>query len=198
MYVSSFFIEHIACVRLRLGFRLLTSRFLLNILRKSNNLDNFLQLHEMNSKGYDARSVTNRLLLLARQEERWFTPLQILKLVYYCQGWGLAIFDTRLFYQEIQAWRYGPVIPAIYHAAKKYVDGPITEQLDAQKANFDEQDIALIEAVYLKYGKYTGKQLITLTHKPGTPWDQIWSIRTTDHDVIPIEVIQDYFVKLKG
>lgn len=152
----------------------------------------------MIEKDYDARAVANHLLSLARNDDKWFTPLQVLKLTYYCQGWGLAIFDARLFYQEIEAWRYGPVVPAIYHAAKKYVDGPITERLDARRAVFDEQDLALFEAVYLKYGNYQGKQLITLTHKPGSPWDQIWSNRTTDHDIIPIGVIKDYFVKLKG
>ena len=154
--------------------------------------------NEMIEKGYDARAVANRLLSLARNDDRWFTPLQVLKLAYYCQGWGLAIFNSRLFSQEIEAWRYGPVVPAIYQGAKRYVDGPITERLHAQRAAFGEQDLALIEAVYLKYRKYQGKQLITLTHKPGTPWDQIWSNRKTDHDIIPIGVIKDYFVKLKG
>ena len=149
-------------------------------------------------KRHDARAVANQLLSLARNDDRWFTPLQVLKLAYYCQGWGLAIFNSRLFYQEIEAWRYGPVVPAIYQEAKKYVDGPITEPLYAQRTVFDEQDLALVEAVYFKYRKYQGRQFITLTHKPGTPWDQIWSKRKTDHDVIPIGVIRDYFVKLKG
>ena len=160
--------------------------------------DALMDANVMIQKGHDARAVANHLLTLARNDDRWFTPLQVLKLVYYCQGWGLALFNSRLFYQEIEAWRYGPVVPAIYQEAKRYVDNPITEYLYAQRSVLDEQDLALVNAVYLKYGQYQGKQLITLTHKPGSPWDQVWSNRITDHDIIPIEVIQDYFIELKG
>ena len=147
---------------------------------------------------HDARAVANQLLSLARKDDKWFTPLQILKLSYYCQGWSLAIFNSILFYQEIEAWRYGPIVPAIYQEAKIYVDNPITEHIYAQRSIFDEQDLTIVNAVYLKYGKYNGKQLITLTHKSGSPWDQIWSNRITDHDIIPTKIIQGYFIGLQG
>jgi uncharacterized phage-associated protein len=42
--------------------------------------------------------------------------LKLQKLVYYAQGFNLALFDGNpLFDEEIQAWTHGPVVPALYH-----------------------------------------------------------------------------------
>ena len=150
----------------------------------------------MKIKQYDARAVANYLLYLARLDEKWFTPLQVLKLVYYCQGWSLARLDTRLFRQEIQAWRYGPVVYDVYKEVKQYVDGPVPKDINAQKANLGGYEKGLIRKVYRRYGRLKGVELISLTHLPGTPWHQVWSNRKSDRDIIPIEMMQEYFKQL--
>lgn len=149
----------------------------------------------MNNTAKDARAVANHLIALARNDDKWFTPLQILKLVYYCQGWTLSLFDgERLFRQEIEAWRYGPVVPDVYHKAKIYVEGPITKSLPViSTRKFSPMEDKLIAAVYHKYGNYSGTQLIKLTHLPESPWHKIWTNRKSDNDVIPVDVIQKYF-----
>ena len=68
---------------------------------------------------HDARAVANRLLQLAEEDGNQLTVMQILKLVYFCHAWTLALYDRPLIEQPIEAWRYGPVIPDVYHSFKK-------------------------------------------------------------------------------
>ena len=39
--------------------------------------------------------------------------LKLQKLVYYAQGFALALFDKPLFSERIEAWIHGPVYPAV-------------------------------------------------------------------------------------
>ncbi|WP_131993555.1 type II toxin-antitoxin system antitoxin SocA domain-containing protein [Dokdonella fugitiva] len=40
--------------------------------------------------------------------------MQLLKLVYLCHAWTLGLLGRPLLREEVQAWRYGPVFPALY------------------------------------------------------------------------------------
>jgi uncharacterized phage-associated protein len=42
------------------------------------------------------------------------STMKLEKLVYYAQAWYLARHDEPLFAEEIQAWREGPVAPALF------------------------------------------------------------------------------------
>jgi uncharacterized phage-associated protein len=48
------------------------------------------------------------------------TPMKLIKLVYLAHGWYLGIKGEALINEEIQAWKYGPVIESLYHAFKRY------------------------------------------------------------------------------
>ena len=51
--------------------------------------------------------------------------LKLQKLVYYAQGFYLAIHDRPLFDDAICAWEHGPVVPSLYRRYKKYGSGGI-------------------------------------------------------------------------
>ena len=66
-----------------------------------------------------AVDVARYLVLLAStesdgpaQEADCLTNLRLQKLLYYVQGWSLGERGRPMFREEIQAWRYGPVVPA--------------------------------------------------------------------------------------
>ena len=42
------------------------------------------------------------------------TAMKLEKLVYYCQCWHLARAGQALFSDPIEAWKQGPVVPALY------------------------------------------------------------------------------------
>ena len=98
--------------------------------------------------------------------------MKVLKLVYISHGFNLAIFDTPLIKEKVQAWQYGPVIPELYFRLKTNdLDTISVFYDDVQRLERDENTTKLLDAVYTKYGKYDGIQLSNLTHQKKTPWD---------------------------
>jgi uncharacterized phage-associated protein len=61
----------------------------------------------------------------ARQEENDMTNLKLNKLLYYAQGVFLARAGRPLFADDIEAWSFGPVVPAVYQRYKICGKNPI-------------------------------------------------------------------------
>ena len=144
---------------------------------------------------HDARSVANKLIEVGVNELEPFTPLQIIKLVYICHGWMLGLYEQKLIKQSVYAWRYGPVVPDIYHALKQNRMNGVTERLSVKSANFNEYESDIIKQVIDVYGNLTGIQLSQITHAEGTPWYQVW----TKHGInsrIPNKLIQRHYFEL--
>ena len=68
----------------------------------------------------NAQTVADDILKLAKRRGMVLTPMQLMKLVYIAYGWYLAMHNARLFDDRIEAWKYGPVIPNLYHATKHF------------------------------------------------------------------------------
>ena len=65
------------------------------------------------------------------------TPMKMQKLLYFLQGWHLAITGEPVIEEKFSAWQYGPVEENLYHMLKKYRGMPITAYLtdeDSQQA----------------------------------------------------------------
>lgn len=121
--------------------------------------------------------VAEKLLELAKARGQTLTPMQLLKLVYICHGFSLGLFGRPLLIHNAEAWMFGPVIPELYHAIKKYKSSPVklVAPCTAERTELDENDTKLIEIVFQKYGKLTGMQLSRLTHAKGSPWSKTWT-----------------------
>lgn len=117
-----------------------------------------------------ASNVANAFILLEDNNEGdGLTNLKLQKLVYYAQGFYLAIFDAPLFDEAIEAWTHGPVVPELYQAYKQYgkTPVPIAEGFDMNV--LEEDEFSLIEEVYRVYGQFSAWQLRDMTHEE-TPW----------------------------
>lgn len=141
-----------------------------------------------------AATVANHLLSIAKEESVPLTPLKLMKLVYLCEGWSLALRKDSLIREEVEAWQYGPVIPALYHVIKSYRASPV-EQVGSSVESMDAEQKDLIASVYAAYKHLTGIQLSDLTHQPGTPWSQSFS-KNSRNTTIPTSLIRDHFVDL--
>jgi len=104
------------------------------------------------------------------------TPMQVLKLVYLAHGWMLGIHGRPLVSDDIEAWTYGPVIPVLYEAIRRYRSGPVASVEGAVPLSLDQAEQDVIAQVCDIYGRRTGMELSQLTHQEGSPWDQVWSI----------------------
>lgn len=155
---------------------------------------------------YDARAVANQFLALAAVAERPLDPLKIQKLVYLAHGWHLAVVGTPLIQNEIRAWKYGPVIPDLYFAFRRFGGSPITEPISgfdnlvgSDPVDNPEASKCIIDAIWSTYGELSGVQLSSLTHQPQTPWFEVWNnCKRQGEDPIPNSLMKQYFERELG
>lgn len=107
------------------------------------------------------------------------TPMKLVKLVYIAHGWHLGIKSEPLLSEVTQAWKYGPVIPSVYHSFKKYGNSQVTSlELDLSTMTYpevtDPETITFLNKIWDVYSKFSGLQLSTMTHQDNTPWSNIW------------------------
>lgn len=144
----------------------------------------------------DTMTVANRFLALARERRDTLTPMQLLKLVYIAHGWMLGLYGVPLIRDEIQAWQYGPVIPRLYNAVRRYRSQPIDELIPSRATEaLQRYEESVVKQVYDIYGRMSGPALSRLTHASGTPW--ALTFRDGTHGiVIPNDIIEDHYQRL--
>ena len=148
-----------------------------------------------NSQAHDARAIANVLIRGGLDAGQPRDPLQIVKLTYLCHGWMLGLYGRALSRQSVEAWRYGPVIPIVYHEVKRYGRRFIINELSVSDKSFDELEYDLIDQVSSVYGQFTGIELSQLTHARGTPWHMIWYGKGQNSE-IPDALIKNHFAAL--
>lgn len=140
-------------------------------------------------------AAAEHVLWLRRQANADTTPMHILKIVYVCHGWMLAVHDAPLITEPVEAWTYGPVVPTIYHEYKKYGAQSIPDAGMDHVDVFGDRERELVAVIEEAYRPYTAVQLSALTHKPGTPWD-ITRRNFGIGAVIDNKLIQQHFKEL--
>jgi uncharacterized phage-associated protein len=91
--------------------------------------------------------------------------LKLHKLLYYAQGWHLIWADRPLFREPIVAWVNGPVVRELWVDERHERGRPRPQGLDGD-------ELRTIEYVVERYGRFSGKDLIRLTHAED-PWRDV-------------------------
>jgi uncharacterized phage-associated protein len=96
--------------------------------------------------------------------------LKLQKLVYYAQGFYLAIMDSPLFNEKIEAWEHGPVCVPLYHRYKEFGSDAIDIPYDVDAYGiFDKKTHEILDMVHKYYGQFSAWKLRNLTHED-IPW----------------------------
>jgi uncharacterized phage-associated protein len=116
------------------------------------------------------------------------TNLKLQKLLYYAQGFHLAIFDEPLFPEPLEAWSHGPVVSGVYHHYKEFGSNPIPpEELDFTL--FSEDQVEFLNDIYNTFGQYSAWKLREMTHDE-PPWKDAY-----DEDVPGIVITHEALIK---
>ncbi|HEY8375478.1 MAG TPA: type II toxin-antitoxin system antitoxin SocA domain-containing protein [Nannocystis sp.] len=97
------------------------------------------------------------------------TPLKLQKLVYYAQGYHLAMAGEPLFAEVIQAWAHGPVVPELYHQYKGFEHRPIPPAEGFDPGVLSEGVRRFLEDVFADRAPFTAWHLREMTHAE-RPW----------------------------
>lgn len=120
---------------------------------------------------YDARHIANWFIERAGADGRVLSVMHLLKLTYITHGWHLAAYNKPLYSNRTEAWRFGPVIPDMYHDFKDQgleVKIPVAMK-PVSPISKTVKD--LLKKVYDSYSLLSTEQLIDKTHVAGGPWD---------------------------
>ena len=115
--------------------------------------------------------------------------LKLQKLLYFAQGFHLAIFEKPLFPESIEAWTHGPVVPKIYHQFKTCgVSGIPVQEINLKLISKNAKN--LLDEIWNVYGQFSAWKLRDITHEH-TPWKE-----TPRGETIPISSMKSYFKTL--
>lgn len=125
-------------------------------------------------------AVANYFIERSKKDKIILTNLSMQKLVYFAYGWIRVYPGKKLFYDRIEAWQYGPVIPSLYHQLKRYGSKQITQKLveyDYEKNEFFSWNLTegtaireMMGRIWDRYKSLPPNAMVALTHKRGTPW----------------------------
>lgn len=121
--------------------------------------------------------------------EDCISNLKLQKLVYYSQGFVMALMNKKLFNADIEAWAHGPVVPELYHKYKPNgscgIPKPANTNYEILNQYQELKDI--IDEVYQVYGQFSAWKLRNMTHTE-TPW-----INTPQNSIISDKSMLEFF-----
>jgi uncharacterized phage-associated protein len=157
---------------------------------------------------YSAASIANAFLskAFAERNANPISPMKVQKLAYFAHGYMLSETGEPLLDELFEAWKFGPVLPSLYHECKRYGNGSIKEYIqdyDYASGRYcpapvpdDRTALDIVDYVWRIYGPESAIDLSDWTHAKNGPWDKITSggeniPRNKD---ISNEAIRSYFL----
>jgi uncharacterized phage-associated protein len=159
-----------------------------------------------NTNTYDVMDVSAFIINYCDKRNQPIENIRLQKLLYLVQAYFVTETKEKkpLFNEHLEAWKFGPVVPASYYCLHQYEYNKIRnlrtyETLtSASPKTFNRTDIALkdremIQRVVDKYANYKLSDLVgfTQSHKP---WSEAYGFGGMNSDkTITIDSIRDYF-----
>ena len=148
-------------------------------------------------KTYSAEDVANYFIHLASKrvvgdndEREGITNLKLQKILYFAQAYFLAKLGRPLFKDDIEAWVYGPVIPAIYQKYKSKKSNPIIDGDESPKIS--DEDKQALKVIWETFGGYSASRLVDISHAH-SPWKEAFKAK---NKIISKQSLRDYYKPL--
>ena len=147
-----------------------------------------------------ALAVVNSLLRRAFLEGCTdMTRVKLQKMLFFLNGWHLAITGTPCLDRPFEVWKYGPVVRCVYDELRRFQGRRVTEYLrdhESFKAYVVAEQHRFYEILDLTWDKYIGidaARLSTMCHAADTPWATALKHGSR---IISDEIIKTYFIAL--
>ena len=140
---------------------------------------------------YSVLNIANKIIASTNTEQgETISNLKLQKLLYYMQGFFIAVFDKKLFENEIEAWQYGPVVREMYEHFKEFGSGTITLKADVEILDLSEAESQLFNDVMEEYGQFSAIKLMNMTHEE-LPWKNVFN--KNPQGEISYDLLSEYF-----
>ncbi len=136
-----------------------------------------------------ALMIANYFLKLADDDSgELLSNMKLQKLLYYAQGFHLALYNEPLFKERILAWTHGPVVADVYYKYKEYGNTgiPTPSEIDCSHLPLTVKE--LLNEIFNVFGQFSAWKLRDLTHEE-PPWKE-----TSNGEEIAYSKLKDYFL----
>ena len=116
--------------------------------------------------------------------------LKLQKMLYYLQGFFIAVFDKRLYLEPIEAWQYGPVVRDAYNHFKEFGPSSISLKEDEKIIDLNESEEELFKDVMEEYGQFSAIKLMNMTHEE-LPWKKTFN--KNPQGEITYDLLKEFF-----
>ena len=152
---------------------------------------------------YSGIQVANELLELDPSLDH----MKLQKLMYYANGWWLALRGEPLISERPQVWRYGPVFRQIYSIFSRFghyaIGGlvkanPFANEPERVPAGIERENVrSFLQWILNEHGYKSAIALSDETHAVGTPWWDLaarYKFALPRNIDIPLENDRAYFL----
>lgn len=141
---------------------------------------------------HTAINIAYHLLDIAHRNGDCITNLKLQKLLYYAQAWFMVNNNGKLLFEDdIEAWKYGPVVRSVYDNFKKYNSSPIEISKRRRKIKpLEKNEEIFLEEFSITFYKFSASELVAMTHNE-RPWIDAYS--KSPNSVIDTSVMYEFY-----
>ena len=130
-----------------------------------------------------AKYIVNRCV----ESDTQISNFQLQKILYFVQMAFLKKLDKPCFNDDIEAWKFGPVVPAVYYHFCGFGAMPIWASYKVDSVSHSE----IIDQVVDEKKQMDPWDLIAKSQCKGSPWNLIYQDGEGSHEVIPLELMKN-------
>lgn len=141
----------------------------------------------MDERMYIALDIAKYVLGKCTEDNHPISNLQLQKILYFLQKKYLVESGNRLFWDDIEAWQFGPVVPDVYYQYCGFGSMAITMKYIV---DIGEKDSQIIDSIVEEKRRKNPWDLVEETHAQGKAWSEIYRGGLGNRKTIPIELIR--------
>lgn len=146
---------------------------------------------------YPVSVIAQAFVKMGAEKGRPFTQAKLQKLVYFAQGYHLAKYGEPLIEEEFEAWRFGPVVPAIYELYGLFGIDPIRmneKSYCRELNNISDQAKSSIAFTWNVTKDLSARTLARWTRRKDSAWHWCFSGKGLPRSMDNL-AIRKYFIK---
>lgn len=141
----------------------------------------------------DALTLAKYIVTKCTTDHCPISNLQLQKILYYVQVYSLKNTGEPMFSDEIEAWKFGPVVRNVYNYYCGFGSLPIKIKYDLSLMLDIPRDLQNnIDNIVKEKREKKPWDLVEDTHAEGKPWSRIFRNGQGNKTVIPKEIIRIY------
>lgn len=140
---------------------------------------------------YEVLDIAKYIVQKSNEDGHPVSNLQLQKILFYIQREFLQRFKIALFWEDFEAWQFGPVVPVIYRRYCGAAALPLTLYDENDFKPIDNHSKFVIDRILREKEALNPWEMVKDLHQPGRAWSIIYMDGIGVYNIIPKDLIRD-------